>query len=143
MAVACRTAAPGDANTSFVRRLVVGEVPVAAADCDVLDTAARWRDALPRLAAAGLPVQAPPCDFATERLLLVPVPAGAGEPIAWTVHDEEQVDVLVLSPASIEAARGGLALLVVPARPHELAVVWCDPLPGGAVERTLAVFAPR
>ena len=110
----------------------------------VADTAAAWREVRSHLGEAGDSLPADWCTFAIERAIVLIVPGAVGGPVAVAEHSEEGVDVLVLTPRSEPAATGLAVALVVPARPHQLAVVWRWPEgAGGPGETTLAVFAGR
>lgn len=154
-ASAHRPVAGARAHDELLPVLARGELvlPGQAAESTLVASARDWQRLRTRLAAAALPPA--PCDFDSASVLLVVTAASRSRsPLQCRVGTEEGIDVVTVEAAdggepreatrSNEAARSRAVWLVVPARPHQLAVVLQEPGPRGVQEeRTLAVHAPR
>ncbi|MGB3967438.1 MAG: hypothetical protein WBO45_11980 [Planctomycetota bacterium] len=114
-----------------------------AAGCEVVETASDL-GALQAALVPELAASLPACDFMVERLVVAWLHgAGVAPPVSVSVHSEEGVDVVVLSPTSDGGPeRTLLHAFVVPLRPAQLAVV-ARIGAGPGHETTLAVFPGR
>jgi hypothetical protein len=117
------------------------EVPAASV---VVDTASQWREA----AGAWPPwiaQRSDVCDFAVERAVVLSWPGPWTPPLAFTLVDEEDVDVLTVTPRldATGRSRGIGCALVVPAGARPLAIVVRAPMDAPPAETTLGVFTPR
>lgn len=119
------------------------------AACHCARDAVEWRRCREALGSAAVELPSVPCDFATHKAVVVVEAASQDRrSLEATVLTEEGVDVLLLEPLRDEDAgpqntgrgfRSRMLLVIVPQRPHSLAVV----LRTAHGEQTLAVFSPR
>ena len=153
--VGCAGAAPDQPGSELLRieHQNAWLVTMRDAACHCAVDSVEWRRCRAALGSAAAELPPVPCNFATHKAVVVVAAASQDRrPFRATVATEEGVDVLLVEPLRDEyygpqhMARGfrsRMLLVVVPHRPHPLAVVLRSSLGQRAGEQTLAVFAPR